>query len=182
MKKGLLLGALLSLSMPCFATTVEVETTLGNFTLELNNEKAPITVENFLEYVRRGSYVGTQFHRVIPGFMVQGGGFDKDMNQQQTLATIKNESNNGLSNKRATISMARKNDPDSAASQFFINVKDNTYLDGAASKPGYAVFGKVTKGYDVVREIEIQPTQTVQHYKNVPITPVIITDVKIIKQ
>lgn len=181
MKKGLLLAALLSISLPSIATTVEVETTLGNFTLELNDERAPITVENFLEYVRRGSYVGTQFHRVIPGFMVQGGGFDKEMNKLETMAPIKNESTNGLSNQKATISMARTSDPDSAARQFFINVRDNSYLDGSASKPGYAVFGTVTKGYGVVREIEIQPTHTVQPYKDVPVTPVIITDMKILK-
>ena len=181
MKKGLLLGALLTLSMPSFATTVDVETTLGHFTLELNNERAPITVENFLEYVRKGSYIGTQFHRVIPGFMVQGGGFDKDMHQLEASAPIKNESDNGLSNKTATIAMARTSAPDSATRQFFINVNDNTYLDGSASKPGYAVFGKVSEGYDVVREIEIQQTQTVQYHKDVPITPILITDMKIIE-
>ena len=120
---------------------VEFETTLGAFTIELNQEKAPVTVDNFLKYVKDGSYVGTQFHRVIPGFMAQGGGFDQDMKQKPTYAPIKNEASNGLKNETATVAMARTNNPNSATRQFFINYVDNNFLDYDQRPPGYAVFG-----------------------------------------
>jgi len=135
---------------------IEFDTTLGKIKIELNSEKAPITVKNFLEYVNSGFYNGTIFHRVIPGFMIQGGGFTPDLTEKPTREPIRNEAGNGLSNLRGTIAMARTQDPDSATAQFFINVVDNSTkldrryaLDGA----GYAVFGKVTSGMDVADKI-----------------------------
>ncbi|WP_260261205.1 peptidylprolyl isomerase [Vibrio intestinalis] len=160
---------------------VEVETNIGNFTIELNEEKAPVSVANFIKYVEDGSYVGTQFHRVIPGFMAQGGGFDKDMNRADTYAPIKNEANNGLNNDTATIAMARTNDPDSATRQFFINLVDNDFLNYGARPPGYAVFGKVTQGFDVVQEMARKPTHTVGRYRDVPVEAIIITKATLIK-
>lgn len=181
MKKNLLLAVLLGVSLPLYATTVEVGTTLGDFTLELNDEKAPVTTQNFLKYVKDGSYIGTQFHRVIPGFMVQGGGFDEKFTRLPSYAPIKNEADNGLQNVKASIAMARLRDPDSATRQFFINVKDNLYLDASSSNDGYAVFGRVTKGYEVIKDIEIQSTHSVDGYKDVPVTPVLITKMSILK-
>ena len=139
---------------------VNIETTLGNFTVELNQEQAPISVGNFLKYVEDGSYEGSQFHRVIPGFMAQGGGFDKDMNRLASYAPIKNEGSNGLKNDKATIAMARTNNPDSATRQFFINFSDNDFLNAKGSNPGYAVFGAVTDGFDVVQKMATIPTST----------------------
>ena len=137
---------------------VRMTTNKGEIVIELDRAKAPITVENFLGYTRAGFYDGTVFHRVMPTFMIQGGGFDTKARQKETEKPIKNEGANGLSNSRGTIAMARTNNPDSATSQFFINVVDNPGLDTAPGKPGYAVFGKVVKGMEVVDAIRLAPT------------------------
>lgn len=160
---------------------VEFETNLGAFTVELNQQKAPITVANFIKYVEDGSYVGSQFHRVIPGFMAQGGGFDQKMNLLPTYSPIKNEAANGLKNSTATIAMARTNNPNSATRQFFINFVDNNFLDYDQRPPGYAVFGKVTKGFDVIQSMGKKPTHTVGRYRDVPVKPIIITKATLIK-
>ncbi|PRQ62128.1 peptidylprolyl isomerase [Vibrio sp. V01_P9A10T6] len=159
------------------APNVLIETNLGSFTVELNTEKAPTTVANFVKYVQDGSYVGSQFHRIIPGFMAQGGGFDADLKQLTTYAPIKNEASNGLTNDTATIAMARTNDPNSATRQFFINLVDNDFLNYNARPPGYAVFGKVTQGFDVVQKMAQQPTSTKGRMQDVPIEPIVITNV-----
>jgi len=151
---------------------VVLETSLGNIEIELDDKKAPITVENFLAYVDAGHYDGTVFHRVISGFMIQGGGFDASMSQKPTRGPIKNEFGNGLTNQRGTIAMARTNDPNSATAQFFINTVDNGFLN---NPPGYAVFGKVTAGMDVVDKIEKVATTTKGGHQNVPAEPVTIT-------
>jgi len=157
---------------------VKMETTLGDVVLELNREKAPITVENFLAYADEGFYDGTIFHRVIPTFVIQGGGFDKDMKQKPTRAGIQNEWQNGLKNSRGTISMARQgNRPDSANSQFFINVKDNPTLNIPRDGAGYAVFGKVIQGMDVVDKIKDVPTARKGGHADVPVDPVIVNRV-----
>jgi peptidyl-prolyl cis-trans isomerase A (cyclophilin A) len=159
---------------------VVMETTKGAIEIELFPEKAPITVKNFLEYVKKGHYDGTVFHRVIPGFMIQGGGFSKEMEQKSTAPPIKNEADNGLKNDRGTIAMARTRDPDSATSQFFINVADNEALN--RPKPdghGYAVFGKVTKGLDVADAIVNVKTTSRGPYQNVPEEPIVIKSVKL---
>ncbi|EGR2466728.1 peptidyl-prolyl cis-trans isomerase [Vibrio cholerae] len=156
---------------------VAVETTLGNFTIELNQEKAPISVANFLRYVDDGSYVGSQFHRVIPGFMAQGGGFDAYLNQLPTYAPIENEASNGLRNDTATIAMARTQNPNSATRQFYINLLDNDFLNYAAKPPGYAVFGQVIEGFDVIEKMAQQPTQNKGRMQNVPVTPIVINKV-----
>jgi peptidyl-prolyl cis-trans isomerase B (cyclophilin B) len=164
--------------------TVIMETTKGNITLELDSEKAPESVANFVKYAQSGHYDGTIFHRVIPGFMIQGGGFDVDMNQKSTNAPIRIEADNGLKNLNGTVAMARTNDPNSATSQFFINVKDNGFLDHTAPTPqgwGYAVFGKVTDGMDTVSSIEGVKTATVQGQQDVPTTEVIITKVTVVE-
>ena len=153
---------------------VVLSTTHGDITLELDAEHAPITVENFLAYVEDGFYDGTIFHRVIPGFMIQGGGMDASMNEKKTRAPIKNEADNGLSNTRGTIAMARTQVVDSATAQFFINLSDNTFLDHGARDFGYAVFGKVVDGMDVVDTIaEVQTGDRGMH-QNVPVEPVVI--------
>ncbi|CAH0526724.1 peptidylprolyl isomerase [Vibrio hippocampi] len=154
---------------------VSVETTLGSFVIELNQEQAPITVDNFLRYVDDGSYVGSQFHRVIDGFMAQGGGFDAELNRLPTYASIKNEADNGLVNDAATIAMARTNDPDSASRQFFINLVNNSFLNYSVRNPGYAVFGKVTEGFDVVQQMAEKPTARKNRMQDVPVTPIVIT-------
>jgi cyclophilin family peptidyl-prolyl cis-trans isomerase len=160
---------------------VTMETSKGTIELELDKEKAPISVANFVAYAKKGHYDGTIFHRVIPGFMIQGGGFSPDMNQKATDAPIKNEGGNELANKRGTIAMARTQIPDSATSQFFINVADNAMLDRANSGDGvgYAVFGKVTKGMDVADAIVGVPTKNVGPHANVPSEPITIKSVKI---
>lgn len=137
---------------------VVLETTMGNIEIELDKTNAPITVENFLSYVKEGHYDGTVFHRVISSFMIQGGGFTADGNQKKTHAPIKLESQNGLNNTRGTIAMARTSVPNSATSQFFINVADNDILNYAPGNDGYAVFGKVVAGMDVVKKIKTVPT------------------------
>lgn len=160
---------------------VEFETTIGAFTVELNQEKAPLTVANFLKYVNDGSYVGTQFHRVIPNFMAQGGGFDKNMKSLPTYAPVQNEASNGLKNNTATIAMARTNDPNSATRQFFINFVDNNFLDYDQRPPGYAVFGKVTQGFEVVQSMSNKRTSTQGRYRDVPVEPIIITKATLLK-
>lgn len=160
---------------------VVIETSKGPIEVELNQEKAPITVENFLKYVDKGHYSGVIFHRVIPNFMVQGGGFTPDMKEKATDKPIKNEAANGLSNKRGTIAMARTMVVDSASAQFFINHKDNLFLDHKSKNPqefGYAVFGEVKSGMDVVDAIAKVPTGTKNGMGDVPVEPVTITSVK----
>ena len=162
--------------------TVSMQTNKGVITLELDSDKAPDTVANFIAYASDGHYDGTIFHRVIPGFMIQGGGFDADMNQKSTNAPVKNEANNGLKNVTGSIAMARTNDPHSASAQFFINVKDNTFLDHTSPTPrgwGYAVFGKVTGGMDVVTSIESVPTGNKSGHQDVPLEAVVIEKVTI---
>jgi peptidyl-prolyl cis-trans isomerase B (cyclophilin B) len=157
-----------------------METSMGSITIELNEDKAPITVKNFLGYVDDGFYNGTIFHRVIPDFMVQGGGMEPGMKEKKTKGQIKNESSNGLSNQRGTLAMARTNVADSATAQFFINLKDNTFLDKSQSRDGvgYAVFGKVTTGMDVVDKIKGVTTGSRGHHDDVPVKDVTITSVK----
>jgi peptidyl-prolyl cis-trans isomerase A (cyclophilin A) len=162
--------------MPALAQKVKLATSQGDIVVELDKEKAPKTVENFLQYVKAGHYDGTIFHRVIDGFMIQGGGMKPDMSEKTTRAPIPLESRSGLSNARGTISMARTSDPNSATAQFFINVKDNTMLDQPNSRDGngYAVFGKVTEGMDVVDKIKAVAVGDKAGHQNVPITPVTI--------
>ena len=164
---------------------VLLKTNMGEITLELFPDKAPLTVKNFLHYVNSGHYNGTIFHRVINGFMIQGGGFGKDMKKKgQTLAPIKNEAGNGLKNDRGTIAMARTSVVDSATDQFFINVADNHFLNHKNNSPqgyGYAVFGRVIKGMEVVDKIKAVKTTTVGYYRDVPASPVIIESASEIK-
>ncbi|MHC4571492.1 MAG: peptidylprolyl isomerase [Planctomycetota bacterium] len=160
---------------------VKLETSLGNIVVELNEEAAPITVKNFLQYVEEGFYDETIFHRVIRNFMIQGGGLTADMRKKQTHPPIVNEASNGLKNDRGTITMARTNDPDSATSQFFINHKNNDFLNyGGQSKPGYAVFGKVVEGMDVVDKIAAVKTMQSGGRSDVPAEPVLIKSAKVI--
>jgi peptidyl-prolyl cis-trans isomerase B (cyclophilin B) len=164
---------------------VKLESSLGEITLELFPDKAPKTVANFLQYVKDGFYNGTIFHRVINGFMIQGGGFDAAMNQKPTRAPIANEADNGLGNDAYTIAMARTMVPDSATSQFFINVSDNRALNHTAKTPqgwGYAVFGKVVKGQDVADKIKAVPTTTKGMHQNVPLEPVTITKATVVQE
>lgn len=159
------------------APRVRLDTSMGAIVVELDAERAPKTVENFLTYVRDGFYDGTIFHRVIGDFMIQGGGFTADLQRKPTRADIRNEADNGLGNARGTVAMARRSDPNSASSQFFINVTDNPALDFKSPSPrgwGYAVFGRVVEGMDVVDAIRVVPTTTRGPYQNVPATPVII--------
>ena len=153
------------------APTVKLETNLGDITIELDTEKAPNTVANFLRYVEEGFYAGTVFHRVIDGFMVQGGGLNGELKQKSTNDAIENEANNGLSNAVGTIAMARTSDPHSATAQFFINVADNTFLDHKDPSPqgwGYCVFGRVTDGMDTVNKIKSVTTTVRNHMQDVP--------------
>ena len=155
--------------------TVQMETSAGTLRIELDDAKAPVSVANFLDYVNKGHYDGTVFHRVIKGFMLQGGGFEPGMKQKPTAATIKNEANNGLKNKRYTLAMARTSDPHSASSQFFINCVDNTFLDFKAENAqgwGYAVFGRVVAGTEVVDAIEKMSTGRKGSHDDVPLEDV----------
>ena len=155
--------------------TVELQTSAGTIRIELDDNKAPKCAANFLSYVQAGHYDGTVFHRVIKGFMVQGGGMDAEMKQKPTQAPIENEANNGLLNEKYTLAMARTNDPHSATAQFFINTNDNGFLNHKAPNAsgwGYAVFGKVVAGQDVVDKIRDVPTHTVGPHRNVPTMPV----------
>jgi peptidyl-prolyl cis-trans isomerase A (cyclophilin A) len=153
---------------------VKLTTTLGPITLQLDKQKAPITVDNFTKYVESGFYNGTVFHRVMDGFMIQGGGFTRDMREKGTQPPIRNEGANGLRNEAYTIAMARRPDPDSATAQFFINVADNAALDAVPPKPGYAVFGKVIAGKETVDKIKKVATGNSGMHQNVPREPVVI--------
>ena len=187
MRKNMLITMMLSLGVATAANAAttakscaELDTNQGKIIVQLNFAKAPVTVANFEQYVSSGFYSNKIFHRVIPGFMIQGGGFDAKMNEATTKAPIKNEADNGLTNDKYTIAMARTNDPNSATAQFFINVKDNNFLNYSAANPGYAVFGKVVQGQAVVDKIAGVPTGTVGMYENVPTTPVVIKSAKML--
>src|SRR6188472_2309748 len=161
---------------------VSMATSMGKIRIELDPERAPITTKNFLEYVSAGHYDGLIFHRVIPGFMVQGGGMDADMNERSTRGPIKNEANNGLPNRRGTIAMARTGVVDSATSQFFINVADNKFLNHSNPSPsgyGYAVFGEVIDGMDVIDAIVALPTGRRGAHDDVPLEPVVIRSARV---
>lgn len=164
---------------------VELDTNMGAIVIELNEEKAPKTVENFLNYVKSGHYDGTIFHRIIDGFMIQGGGMDAEMNEKATNAPVENEADNGLKNDKGTIAMARTQDPHSATSQFFINVKDNDFLNHSGKNMqgwGYTVFGKVTSGMDVIEKMRGVPTGRFGMHADVPKEPVVINSATIITQ
>lgn len=154
-------------------SSITIKTNLGNITLDLNDEKAPITTANFLAYVNDGFFDDLIFHRVIPGFMIQGGGLDVDMKQKKGKDPIKLEADTGLKNIRGSIAMARTNDPNSATSQFFINLKDNAFLDKQ-----YAVFGQVTEGMDVVDAIAKQKTGSKAGHQDVPVEPIVIETIE----
>lgn len=191
-------GVLTALAMTVFMTCISfsqgiaaqgnpqaiMHTSMGDIRLELFADQAPGSVENFISYAKSGFYDGTIFHRVIGTFMIQGGGFDHNMQKKPTGDPIRNEASNGLSNTRGTISMARTNDPHSATAQFFINVGNNTNLDFTSEANsrtwGYAVFGRVILGMDVVDAIRNVPTATVQRYADVPVEPVVIENIEII--
>ena len=163
---------------------VKLETSMGDIILELDEEKAPKTVANFLSYVQDGHYDGTIFHRVIDGFMIQGGGMTADMTEKATKAPIENEADNGLKNEAYTVAMARTPDPNSATSQFFINVKNNEFLNHSAKTPqgwGYAVFGKVAKGHGVVNKIKGVATGRKGMHDDVPDEPVVITKAEVVE-
>jgi peptidyl-prolyl cis-trans isomerase B (cyclophilin B) len=182
-----LLAALISL--PSYSAQsgnknmIKMTTSLGDIEIELYPEDAPITVKNFLEYIESGFFDGTIFHRVIPGFVLQGGGFTADMNQKETTAPITNEADNGLKNTVGTLSMARTPDPDSATSQFFVNLVDNAFLDFSAKTQqgwGYAVFAKVTSGMEVVQSIAGVATGNVGGHSDVPLEAVVIEKVEVL--
>jgi cyclophilin family peptidyl-prolyl cis-trans isomerase len=165
--------------------TVQLKTSLGDITIELDAEHAPISTANFLRYVKEGFFDGTIFHRVIPGFMIQGGGMTPDMTQKSTHEQIRNEANNGLKNLRGTLAMARTQVVDSASSQFFINLADNAFLDHQQETPagyGYAVFGKVVDGMETVDAIAKVATGRKGYHENVPVEPVIIETSGVIEQ
>jgi len=186
-----LLTALLACTFPTLsfaqgaqAVQVKLATNRGDIVLELDPVKAPKTVENFLAYVESGHYDGTIFHRVIDGFMIQGGGLTADMKQKPTRAPIPNEADNGLKNRRGTVAMARTQDPHSATAQFFINVADNDFLDYRAPTTqgwGYCVFGKVVQGMDVVDAIKSVKTGTVGPWRDVPLEPVVIEHAEVLR-
>jgi len=183
---GFVLAAVLGLSATAQAANpkVLIETTKGNITVELDAEKAPKTVENFLGYVKEDFYKETIFHRVIAGFMVQGGGMTADLSEKAKKASIKNEANNGLKNTRGTIAMARTPDPDSASSQFFINLVDNDFLNFKSETPqgwGYAVFGKVTEGMEVVDAIAAVKTGEQNGAGDAPVEPVVMKKVTVLE-
>ncbi|MGD0504169.1 MAG: peptidylprolyl isomerase [Steroidobacteraceae bacterium] len=157
---------------------IRFETTLGNFSVELFDDKAPVSTANFLKYVDEGFFDGTVFHRIVPGFVIQGGGFTEDMAQKKHHPPIKNEADNGVKNTRGTLSMARTNDINSATSQFFVNLKDNDFLDNTRGNFGYAVFGKVTEGMDVIDKIAAVKTGRRRGFEDVPLDPVIMTGVR----
>lgn len=179
---GLLLACTASIHA---APSVEFQTSQGNFTVELYPEKSPKTVANFLQYVKDGFYENTIFHRVINRFMIQGGGFERNLTEKNTRAPIVNESNNGLLNETGTIAMARTADPDSATAQFFVNLADNQFLNYTSPDPeqiGYCVFGKVTSGFEVVQKIGLSPTTSMGRNADVPIRPIIIKSVKLLAE
>ena len=164
---------------------IKMTTSLGEIMIELYPDEAPVTVRNFLDYVESGFFTGTIFHRVIPGFVIQGGGLDKDMRPKQTNPGIINEADNGLKNEVGMLSMARTNDPNSATSQFFINLVDNAFLDFKANTPqgwGYAVFARVTSGMDVVNSIASMTTGDRNGHSDVPLEPIVILNVEVIEE
>ncbi len=162
---------------------VKLETSMGNIVIELNEQAAPVTVKNFLGYVEESFFDGTIFHRVMPGFMIQGGGFTAEMEKKETREAIVNEADNGLKNERGTIAMARTNDPDSATCQFFVNHRDNGSLNYVENgNPGYTVFGKVIEGMDVVDAIASVVTTTRMGYNDVPVNPVEIKSARVVSQ
>jgi cyclophilin family peptidyl-prolyl cis-trans isomerase len=178
------LALVVSFAAGAASPQVEMKTSLGTFVIELDPDKAPLTVANFLQYVKDGQYDGTLFHRVIPGFMIQGGGFDTDFRQKKTRKPIQNEAANGLKNEVGTISMARTADPHSATAQFFINVANNVPLDfrfPTAEGYGYTVFGKVSKGMDVVnRIVKVQTGPGPAPHQHVPVQPVVIEQARVL--
>lgn len=176
------LGASMGAASMVYAANpvMQIQTNKGNIEIELFQDKAPITVKNFQSYVKSNFYQGTIFHRVIPGFMVQGGGFDRNMVEKKTQAAIQNEASNGLKNTRGTLAMARTNDPNSATSQFFINVANNDFLNRSGNNAGYAVFAKVTKGMEVVDQIVKEPTGNYGMHQNVPKQAIVIQSVQIV--
>lgn len=194
MKRAIFLAVVACLTIPLAVRAadkpvahpkVRMTTNLGTIEIELDARRAPKTVANFLSYVDKGFYNGTIFHRVIPGFMIQGGGFEAGMKQKKTDEPIINEADNGLKNDAGTIAMARTSSPHSASAQFFINAANNTFLnhrDKTVQGWGYAVFGKVTKGMDIVKKIETVRTGTSGPYQNVPVTDVVIRRVERIKK
>ena len=179
------IGLLASLNAGAANPQVELKTSLGAIVVELDADQAPLTVENFLQYVKDGHYDGTVFHRVIPGFMIQGGGFTADFKEKPTRAPVRNEAGNGLRNATGTLAMARRPDPHSATAQFFINVADNSSLNfrfPTQEGYGYAVFGKVVKGMDVVQRIVKVPTGPgPASHQNVPVKAVVIESAKILE-
>ncbi|WP_068806429.1 peptidylprolyl isomerase [Thauera phenolivorans] len=181
-KSALALLALASVSLGAWAAgpTVTLDTSHGEIVLELDADKAPKSAENFVQYAKDGHYDGTVFHRVIDGFMIQGGGFDEKMKQKATRPPIENEAKNGLKNLPGTIAMARTADPHSASAQFFINLAPNTFLDYPSRDGwGYAVFGKVVRGMDVVEKIGKLPTTSVGFHQNVPVDPVVVRSARV---
>jgi len=181
---GLAMAAVLSIASPAHAKDaprVKLTTSMGDIVVELAPAKAPKTVENFLQYVNDKHYDGTVFHRVMNGFMIQGGGFNAEMVQKSTRAPIVLEADNGLKNDKYTIAMARTNVPNSATSQFFINVVDNAMLNASPGNPGYAVFGKVVAGTDVVDKIKAVATGNRGGHQNVPTSPITITSATVVK-
>ncbi|MBU4354185.1 MAG: peptidyl-prolyl cis-trans isomerase [Proteobacteria bacterium] len=181
---GLILGAGASARAERSHPLVKLETSMGDITLELYPDKAPVTVANFLDYVNAGFFNGTIFHRVKNGFMIQGGGLDAQLNKKPTRAPIKNEADNGLTNDAYTVAMARTNDPNSATAQFFISTVNNTFLNHTAKTPqgwGYAVFAKVVKGKEVVDKIKAVPTTTRDSYENVPQEPITIIKATVVQ-
>jgi peptidyl-prolyl cis-trans isomerase A (cyclophilin A) len=157
---------------------IRFETTLGDFTVELFEKEAPVSAANFLKYIDDGFFDGTIFHRIVPGFVIQGGGFTEDMSQKRTHPPIKNEADNGLKNERGSLSMARTNDINSATSQFFVNLKDNDFLDHKRGNFGYAVFGRVTEGMDVIDKIAAVETGRRRGHEDVPLEAVIMKSVR----
>ena len=157
---------------------IEIVTTSGTILVELDRNRAPKTDENFLNYVESGAYIGTIFHRVIPGFVIQTGGYDVNLDEIETLPEIINESGNGLKNQRMSLGMARTNEPHSASSQFYINLNDNFSLDPMPTRWGYAVFGDVIDGFSVVDDIASNATQSTKGFQDVPVAPIIILEVK----
>ncbi len=176
LRSALALALSLGAALPVWAQKVRMDTSEGEMVIQLDAAKAPKTVSNFVDYVKAGHYDGTIFHRVIPNFMIQGGGMTAEMQEKPTRAPIPLESRNGLNNVRGSVAMARTSNPNSATAQFFINIKDNAFLDAANSPDGngYAVFGKVVSGMDVVDKIWAVRTTTKGPHQNVPVTPVII--------
>jgi cyclophilin family peptidyl-prolyl cis-trans isomerase len=157
---------------------IRFETSLGDFTIEFFEKEAPLSVANFKSYIDEGYFDGTIFHRIVPGFVIQGGGFTEDMAQKKTKAPVKNEADNGLKNQRGTLSMARTNDINSATSQFFVNLKDNDFLDHSRGNFGYAVFAKVTEGMDVIDKIAAVATGRKKGFDDVPVEAVTMTSVR----